>query len=79
MLFIEILNYDDRTESVRADLIESVVKPSGRVHDGGAVVLIGGRRIALSDRSSGQCERILRELQSAPPAFGAPAHATQKA
>jgi hypothetical protein len=66
MKFIEILNYDDVYESIAIDQIQSVVKASGRANDSGAIVLLGGRRIALSARSIDQASRILRELQLTP-------------
>lgn len=58
--FFEIYNYDGRLEAVREDMIESVRKPSGRVHDNGAVVLVGGRSIAFGSLNG--ADDLLRRL-----------------
>lgn len=59
-MFIEFYNYDHKYEFVRADQIESIVKAGNGVHDFGAVVLLGGRRIAFGQ--SGEAERMLKVL-----------------
>lgn len=65
MWFIEFSNYDERWESVRADLIESVVKPSGKPNDNGCVRLIGGRIVAFG--RGNEAERMLAQLQKTEP------------
>jgi hypothetical protein len=60
--FIQIVNYEGKYESIRADQIESIIEPGSGVHDNGAVVLLGGRRIALG-QGQDQAKRLLRELQ----------------
>jgi len=61
MKLIEFSDYDGNRVSVRADLIESVRRPSGRVHDHGGLMLVSGRYHGFQSDST--AEQILQELQ----------------
>lgn len=63
MRLITFRDYDGQTVSVRADLIESVRRPSGRVHDHGGLMVTTGR--SYSFESDSTAERVERELQEA--------------
>ena len=52
--FVEIYNYDYKNELIRIDQIESIVKPSDRVHDNGCVKLLSGRTISFGSANGAQ-------------------------
>lgn len=63
MRLITFSDYDNHTVTVRADQIESIREPSGRVHDHGGLVLTSGRSHGFNSDSTAQ--RIRRELEEA--------------
>lgn len=56
-------DYDGHQVTVRADLIESVRQPSGRVHDHGGLMLTSGRSHSFNSDST--AKRIEQELADA--------------
>ena len=63
MRLITFSDYDGHTVTVRADLIESIRRPSGRVNDHGGLTLTTGRSYGF--RSDSTAQQIERELAAA--------------
>lgn len=63
MRLITFSDYDGHTQTVRADQIESIRRPSGRVHDHGGLMLTSGRWHGFNSDST--AERIEKELAGA--------------
>lgn len=64
MKLIDVSDYDGHSISVRADLIESVREPSGRVNDHGGMMLTTGRSISFNSDST--AARVKKELREEP-------------
>ena len=62
MRMLKVFTYAGVHEYIRADLIESVTKPSGLVHDHGCLTLTSGRVVSLGD--DGEAEWILAQLDA---------------
>lgn len=61
MELIEIHNYNGKYESVRADQIQSVVKPGSGPNDNGSLMLVTGRVIAFGHPN--EATRIIERLK----------------